>query len=585
MKRTTRLVAIGFVATAVGAGTWIWLDRTPPLPKPIIPVVGSLANRPALLSQRLAAAEAKARVSRSAREGMAELGRLYHANGFTAEAEACWRWLRVAEPAEPRWAYLLADLRNTAGDPEAFEALLRETLQLAPDHAPARQKLAEIAFKSGRTDEAVVHYEARLALLPGDPYSRLGLARAAMQRGQTNEARRRIAELVRDHPDFPPAHNLHAEFLAAAGDEAGARRHRWLGRESGRFREADDPWLQGLTAWCYDPQRLAVLGTAEFQLARGDRGRALIERSVQLAPEDPAGHELLGDLYLKLKEPALARSSLSEALRLNQAAGVRAPANLYVNLADAWRQTGRPDEALRVIDEGLTRLGGPFELHLARGVILDGMERVPEAEVALRKALALNPNDAEANHFLGLVLLQLDRQPEAVGYLKQALVQQPTYPKVLALLGQLELEAGRLAAAGEFLEPLFEANPGLREVQELTAYWRLQSGLAAAAQNAPAAAERHYRGGLEAQPENVDLLISLGAMLLAQGRAAEAEASLVSYRRLRPNEAQGAALLGEAWLTLGRGDEARRVLIEGEQLALRAGQTRIAQRCRELLTR
>lgn len=575
------LAAVGLGGVALAGGIALWRSRSAPPPPEIAarpslpaPVAPALAELLRAAEERLASDPIAAR---------AELGRLYHANGFLAEAEACWRELQRAQPQEARWAYLLADLRNQAGEPAEYEQGLRETVRLAPEYAPAWLKLAEVLFKTGRIDEAAAAYDHRLQLLPRDPHARLGRIRIARQRGQVEAAATGLAELVRDHRDYSPGHNLYAEVLAARGDAAAARRHRWMGRESGRFREADDPWLQELAAWCHDPKRLAVLGTAEFQLGRGDRGRSYLEKAVQLAPDDPGAHELLGDLLLKLGEPGRARWTLEQGLALAQARPGPVSLNFYVNLAEALRLTGEPEKALAILADGLARSGDLPELHLARGVVLDGLGRPQEAAEALMAAVARSPNDSAANYNLGVVLLQLERRAEAIEHLRRALIQQPTHPKALALLGQLELEVGRLEEAGRHLRPLYEANPGIPAVQELVAFWHLQSGLAAAERNAVAAAEQHYRDGLEAQPDNADLLISLGGLLLAGNRASDATGPLETYRRLRPVAAQGAFFLAQAYLQLGRRDDARRLLQEAEQLATRAGQSGMVERSRALL--
>src|SRR5688572_18543757 len=74
-----------------------------------LPRPPDLAGRPAILGEKLAQSEARARARGTQREGIAELGRLYHANGFPAEAAACWQLLRANEPNEARWCYYLAD--------------------------------------------------------------------------------------------------------------------------------------------------------------------------------------------------------------------------------------------------------------------------------------------------------------------------------------------------------------------------------------------------------------------------------------------------------------------------------------------
>jgi len=466
-----------------------------------------------------------------------------------------------------------------------LEAGRRATTRLAPDYAPAWLKLAELALKTGRPAEAEAHYRARLRLLPGDPHAQLGLARVARQAGRPAEAERLLEELVRAAPDFSTGHNLLAEMRAARGDAAGARWHRWRGRETGRFAEADDPWVRELDAWCLDPRRLARLGTQEFQLGRGDRGRGLLERAVRLAPADPVGHQLLGELQLKLGEFAAARATLDTGRRLAAAAAGPVPGSYHANLAEALRGLGQGEEALRVLAEGLRQGGDALELEMARGVVLDDLGRPAEAAAAFRAALARQPRDAGARFNLGAALLQL-REPEAAAAeFRRALEGQPTHPLALGLLGQMALERGDLAEAGRYLEPLFEAQPGQPEARTLVAWWRLRSGMAAAARGEPAEAERHYRAGAEAQPDEPGLPASLGALLLAQGRLAEALPPLEAYHRLAPADPQSHLFLGQAYALAGRREEARRLLTEGERLAHQAGNAGTARDCRAVLDR
>lgn len=581
VNRALALTTVGLAALGGGFAAWRWAE---PASRANSQSPQAGPHRPAgvgrLLDIHLHVAEQKLAVRPAlARE---ELGMLYHANGFLTEAEECWRWLRTAEPKVGRWTYLLADVRHQLGDMAAYEDLLEETVARAPDYAPAWLKLADLRFKSGRLDEAEAAYVRRLAVIPGDPYARLGLARIDRQRGRAAESADAIAALVRDHPGFAPAHNLHAENLAARGDRAAARRHRWLGREAGRFQEADDPWLRQLVGRCYDAKRLATHGTAAHQLGDSSRARSLLERAVQAAPDDPDAYDVLGDLLLKQSDPANARVWLEKGLQVAREQGKAAPTGLVVNLAEATRLTGEPGKALALLD-GSIRANDAAELYLARGVMLDALERLPEAEASLREALERSPNDAAVRFNLALVLLQQDRRSEATDHLRAALRQQPTHAKALTILGQLEIEAGRLEVAGDYLEPLFEANPGIPEVLELVGYWRLQAGLAATARRDLAAAERHFREGMEAQPGNPDLPISLAGLLLSADRAEEALAPLATYRQLRPNEAQGPFYAAQALARVGRRAEARLAAQEALQLAEQAGNAAMAERCRELL--
>jgi tetratricopeptide (TPR) repeat protein len=573
------LLVIGDLA--VGATqAWQWY-RLPARLQARLPAGPDLSGKPAIQAELLAQATALTRTSRSARAGVVELGRLYHANGYAREAEACWRLLLQEEPREPHWSYFLADLRRTAGDYPELASLLGRTVQLAPDYSPAWLQLAGLELKSGHYDEAERHYRRRLALVPGDFYAVLGLARVAQHNGQPAEARRLVEQLVRDFPQISTGHNLYAEMLAASGDPEGARQQRWLGRETGRFREPEDPWLDGLQAWCYDFTRLCVLATIEQQTARGDKGVSLLERAIRLAPDNPAGYELLGGLYRKLGDPAKARDTLEAGLR---AAKTAKPSPMfYVNLSETYRLLKQPVDALRIVQLGFAELGDQLELYDALGVALADLNRQEEAIVAFRAVLARNPNDTNSNYNLGMSLLVLGRQEEAYAAFQRSLIQQPTFLKALSLLGRWELEAGRLEAAGKYLQPLYESHPEIPEVRSMLARWHQLSGERAETNQDFPAALQHYREAVALDPGRAELQASLGVFYLVQGRVTDAVAPLEAYHKLQPAEPQSALFLGQAYLQLGRAAEARSMLTEGEQLARRTGQATTAAHFRELL--
>jgi len=584
--RAWRWLVVCLACAGLGLGlvqVWRW-QALPARVEAALPSEPSLAGWPPELGGRVASARAKAGARGSALDGAAELGRLYHANGFAAEAEACWRFLHGEQPGEARWAHLLADLRRAASDYDVMESLLREVVRLDPDYAPAWLQLAGHLFKTGRHDEAEQAYTRRLVLVPGDPYARLGMARVALQGGRADAARRTIEEVVKDHPRFAPAQNLLAELLAAAGDEAGAARHRQLGNIAIRYFEPEDPWVDELTDWCFDAKRLRVRATIEFQIERGDRGVGLMERAARLTPEDPDGFAALGDLFIKLGEAERARTALEECLRLSAQPGAKAPpVMVFVNLSHAFRLLKQPADALRVLQRARELHPQAFELYDEFGIVLGDLGRLDEAVGAFRTAIAKNPGDPNSNFNLAVVLLGLNRRAEAYEALRQSLTLKPTFPQSLSLLGRLELEDARMEDAERHLRLLFEAYPHVAESRRMLAQWELLTGRAAEARKDGAAAERHYRAGVALDADNAELQAGLGVLLLIRGRVDEAVAPLEAYRRLQPGQAQAALFLGQAYARLGRHAEARAVLTEGATLADRAGNTATADFCREIL--
>lgn len=573
------LLAVVTLAALGGTGGYFWQReaRTARVRAglPTLPATGSNATLQDLLVQARAAA------TTGQLDAVAELGRLCHANEFRREAEACWRLLIHEQPREARWHYYLADLQRMTGDQAGAEASLERTVAADDTAATAWLQLAEMKFKSGRRDDAETAYLRRLALLPGDPYAEMGLARLAQLKGRPEETTTRLERVLQQHPKFSAAQNLYAELQAAAGREDLADLHRWLGREAGRFREADDPWMEELNERCHDPRRLCHLGVIAYQTNQGDRGRARFERALALAPTDPLPYEMLGSLLLELGSAEPARALLADGI----ARAERTPPSPmhYLRLSEAARTLSQTEPARQALVDGLRRHPDSPELLHARGNQLKAEGRTEEAAASYRRALELNPAFVEADFALAVLLLETGRPAEAVKALNHALGMQPTFPKVRLLLARLEMEVGRFDEAGRHLLPLLKANPGSPEIRQIVSSWRLQAGRAAEKTDA-AAAELHYRAGLALVPDHPDLNAGLGVRLLVTDRVEEAVPLLETYHRLQPANAQAALFLGQAYARTGRMAEARGVLTAGLEQAQRSGTATTVRNFQEILS-
>lgn len=573
----------GVLVATAGYAVRVWQQQT--LSRQVeasLPARPDIAAHPRIIGELLTKAEAKARSADSALDGVEELGRLYHANGFSAQAEACWRLLRDRQPRQPRWGYYLADLRRAESDDAGMAELMRETLALAPDYSPAHLHLGNLQLKAGDFDGAERDYRLRLALEPRDPYARLGLARLALQRKRTDEARTLLEELLKDAPNFSSAHNLLAEILTAAGEAERANRHRWLGVETFRYAEPADPWVDELSSWCYDYERLCVLGSIESMRENREGARALYERAIGLNPEALDAYLLLSVLHFRQEQPLEARDLLEQA---RSRVTVANPTALFVQLSRAYRLLQQPAEAERVAREGLAQASDSAELLETLGLALADLKRHEEAVNAYRTALRRNLNDASLNYNLAVSLLSLGRLDDVLEALDRSLTLQPTFPPTLVLRGRIEMAAGHWEKAEEYLRPVFESHPENAEARTLLAQWHQHQGEQAEAGNELTLAEQHYRDGLAIDPTSARLQLRLGLFYITRARFADAVAPLETYRRLSPEDAQGCLLLGRAYAALGRRDEAREMLASGARLGDAAGNARIADICREALRR
>jgi len=107
--------------------------------------------------------------------------------------------------------------------------------------------------------------------------------------------------------------------------------------------------------------------------------------------------------------------------------------------ATALGLSGKPEEALEIYESLCDRFPDIADGWYQRGVALTDLNRLPEAIVCYRRALALNPVDASTNFNLGCVLVHTGEVDEALAHLRAAL--REGHPKADALIAELDRSA------------------------------------------------------------------------------------------------------------------------------------------------
>ncbi len=202
-----------------------------------------------------------------------------------------------------------------------------------------------------------------------------------------------------------------------------------------------------------DAAALHVLGLLKFSQGDTAAAVALLQRSVDATPDAA----VLSDLGVMLRSAgrlAEAEAAYRRALQLDPLL-VQAMGNLGNVLLDLHR----PDEAGNVLTEALRH--APDQPWLLRSLALSQMAcGAPDrAEVALRKALAIDPADAEAHDTLGAVLGQSGRPVEAEAHHRAALSHTKQRHRVLSNLAVTLQTQGRHAEAEQCYCEALAARP------------------------------------------------------------------------------------------------------------------------------
>jgi tetratricopeptide (TPR) repeat protein len=212
--------------------------------------------------------------------------------------------LRQAVGGEPRARYILGTELFNKGDLEGARQQLEGFIALEPlllEVVDAHDVLGAIAVRQGRTDEAVAHYRAALAMNSGFVAARAHLADTLLAAGRAEEAITEYQTYLRALPANVEATNNLAVALQRAGREDEAIQ---------MFRRA----LQLNPSFEKSNRALAAL------MIKRDAYQDALQYARQVlrtAPNDPLAHDLAGVAlaYQSRFEEALAE--LETARRLN----------------------------------------------------------------------------------------------------------------------------------------------------------------------------------------------------------------------------------------------------------------------------
>ena len=191
------LIAIVSLVLAGGAtGWWQRAGTVQAIVSDALPSPPDLTAESQVLRELVVSANAKARSRLTAAKGLAELSRLYYANGFLAEAMSCYDGLEQLNPAEPRWPHLHATILAGYGEIEPAEKLWQRVLQFSPCYVAARLRLGDCYLKTNLPEKAAAEYAEVLRRNPADAYAMLGLARIDLEASRWEKARERLETVV-----------------------------------------------------------------------------------------------------------------------------------------------------------------------------------------------------------------------------------------------------------------------------------------------------------------------------------------------------------------------------------------------------
>jgi tetratricopeptide (TPR) repeat protein len=279
-------------------------------------------------------AEAPAPLIATAQEGLAEA--LFDLASVVNQPESidlALLYARAALELSPHLALaqlLLSDVLSAQEKPEASLAVLAQIPPSSPYSWSARLRLVADLEMLDRTEEAI----AQLKDMSAEAPKRAG---ADMQLGDLLRAKKRFTEAV-------GAYDEAIRRLQAAGmpERWSLFYSRGIALErSGQWKESETDLLHALELKPEQPLVLNYLGYSWIDRGENlDRGLKMIEKAVELRPEDGYIVDSLGWAHYRLGDYPSAVQYLEKAIEL-----VPEDPTINDHLGDAYWQSGRPTEA------------------------------------------------------------------------------------------------------------------------------------------------------------------------------------------------------------------------------------------------
>jgi tetratricopeptide (TPR) repeat protein len=309
---------------------------------------------------------------------------------------------------KPDWEKALilqAQIAVFSGDLDKAKLLLSDASDKYPENSKINRMFAQILIKTGGYKEAIEVYQKIILTDPKDVESQFAEGLVYLQLDQDQQAQDIFKKML-DQPDW----RYQACFYLGKIEE-----------KQGHLKKAllwFDQVIDGPFVFDASVSAISLL----------QKERRLEEANSRLS-------------LLQIKFP-------KQKLRL------------VLVQADLYNQQKKYEEALAILTNGLIDFPDQKELLYTRALIAERINKFDMAEIDLKKILEIDPNNVEALNALGYTLLNNpSRYAEAEKFLRKALALEPNEAVIIDSYGWLQFKLGNFEAALKYLQQAYEKQP------------------------------------------------------------------------------------------------------------------------------
>ena len=390
-------------------------------------------------------------------------------------------------------------------------------------------KLAAAYHRNKQLDEADTWFQKAIKDAGEDAPAAwyVALGQIETERGNLEQARRYYIVAVQLHPDTTAAYNNLGHVLLKLN----------------RIDEADAVFREALTQ--DETLASAAFGRGEVGVRRGQLAiaQSFYERAVQHAPDEPAFHKVLADVYRD--------AGNSEASKAVLARYHRTLAERYRRQAHWFLEKGQPQRALTPLKKALETDDAFTPALKDYAYVQMQLGELADAKQSYQRVLTIEPTSRQALLHLGMIEAKLGNRETAASHYLMLIKYEPDFMDAYVQLANLHENAGDLKAAEQALTMGIQHEPAWAPGY----LWR---GKIYQKQGASGMAETDFRRAIQLAPDVPFPKEALASLLAAENRMLTEALTLAKTAVASDEQPVHLATLAFVYYRLGRIPDARR---------------------------
>jgi len=313
------------------------------------------------------------------------LTELYLANGLMDPAKPLLEKMRKDSTDPAKWYYRSYWFERGYGDRAQGILYLKKAIELAPQAEAARWNLGNDYVESEAYGLAKAVFAEMVQVYPESAYGWLGLARVALsdEEGEAFEAS--LGKATALAPDLAEVRFLLAMASARGGSAHQTDQTDAVVDDSEQWVGPSNPWLDFLVNQSFDFDKLEMNARRSLAAGQEEAAERALLRAIEVGSEEGLTYQLLGGIYLRKNDEALAKKAFDRAMEL-------APKTqgLYPLLVEFATRYEASDWLLEHLLKGEAVLDQDAFIQHQLGLIYLKKHELEKAETAFQKAYSID---------------------------------------------------------------------------------------------------------------------------------------------------------------------------------------------------